>query len=124
MKNNKKPIHVYCPIFRRNVWAFYGWTFEELNSYIFDTFETKFPERKDLNGFIRVLENEKKKTDIIVLWVNKSNKTEELSCLMHECIHASNLILREANHKICPENDELQAYHASYFFRSVISCSK
>jgi hypothetical protein len=123
-KNKKKPIHVYCPVFRRNIWAFYKWTAQELNDYIFKTFNQKFDGLEDLNGCVRILENKEKRDTIIILWVRKSHKNEELACLTHESIHASNIIIRESGHKICPDNDELQAYHTTMIVRGVLNCSK
>jgi hypothetical protein len=116
-----KPIMVYCPVFRRTVWTFFAWKQDDFFNYIKKSFSIEMENLSEINGCVRIFRQDKSGHEIIILWVRKSNKLEELSCLCHESIHASNIIIRESGHDLCAKNDELQAYHASMIFRGAIS---
>lgn len=121
-----KPVHVYCPVFRRDVYVFFKWTQEKFERYMKDNYQVTFDDLDKYNGGVRVIQNEHKHS-IILLWVRKSNPIEELSNLSHESVHASNAILSDAGVKIDTDNDELQAYHSSMIFRETlkgVACSK
>jgi hypothetical protein len=121
----KRPVNIYCPTFRRTVFAFHQWTQDEFESYMFKNYKIKFDHLSRLNGCMRVIENNN--GTIIVVWTRKSNPIEAMSCLTHEAVHATSEILHGAGVLIDTKNDELQAYHISMIVRETLKgckCSK
>lgn len=118
----KKPVHIYDPVFRRNIYSFHQWSQENFASYMAKNYKIKYDNLTDYNGNTSEIVNGS--NTIIILWTRKSNPLEAVSCLSHEAVHVTNMILKCAGVDIDTRNDELQAYHTSMIVRETLRGQK
>jgi hypothetical protein len=63
--------------------------------------------------------------DFIVIWSkHKDRSIESLSTLVHECVHAANMILDHKGIPMSLENDESQAYLVEWLFENCLRALK
>lgn len=60
---------------------------------------------------------------LVVIWI-KEFTYENLDYLVHECVHAANIIFQVRGHKISTDNDEAQAYLVQWIFSACIGVLK
>lgn len=61
----------------------------------------------------------------IVIWLVANDKSpENVASLVHECVHASNMILGTRGVGACHDNDEAQCYLTEWIFRNCYRCLK
>lgn len=63
--------------------------------------------------------------DSIIIWSKfKDRSIESLSTLVHECVHAANMILDHKGIPMSLENDESQAYLVEWIFENCLRALK
>jgi hypothetical protein len=112
MKKRKKPSHFYCNLFGANVYFFVGWSQKDFSEYLMKNYNSPV-EASDSNGVTKqIIHNG---APIIMIWIRSGKRL--LPTLVHESIHATNLILYVAGVRPSFINDELQAYYSAMLFK-------
>lgn len=108
----KKPKHWYCELYRFNVYYCVRWYPAEISEYMFKMYGLEKDYAK-LGGTCLLLND-----PIVVIWTHPTDK--DRSFLVHECVHAANIILSQRGVQPSYGNDEAQAYLAEIIFRKAI----
>lgn len=111
MKKRKVPAFFYCGLFGANIYFFVGWSEKDFLAYIFKNYNQR-ADVHDSNGLTKqIIHNGK---PLIFVWVRGGKRLE--STLVHESIHAANMILYVAGVRPSFVNDELQAYYVAMLY--------
>lgn len=116
----KKPIHIYCHTYQRNIYSFFAWTQDDFEKYMKKNYDTTFNNLAGFNGITDCI----KSSQTIVLWVRKDTLIKNICTLTHEAIHVANFVFDHAGVKLCTINDETQAYYVSMIVRHTLEGAK
>lgn len=112
MKKRKVPAHFYCDLFGANVYFFVGWSEKDFVDYLSKNYK-QTAEINDSNGLTKQIIY--KGTPLVLVWVRGGKRLQ--TTLVHEAVHAANLILYVAGVRPSFINDELQAYYVARLYK-------
>ena len=96
--------------------------YDKYYNYILNNYDTTIVDNGEKALGVTVPVKDKEGCSIITLWLSrfKSNDSNDLSILTHECVHASNMIFDKIGVKIDSDNDEHVAYMTQYLFYQTV----
>jgi hypothetical protein len=112
MKKRKIPAYFYCELFGSSVYFFVGWAQNDFVDYMKKNYNVE-TEINDSNGLTKQIIY--KGTPIILVWVRAGKRLT--ATLVHESVHAANMILYVAGVRPSFVNDELQAYYVARLYK-------
>lgn len=108
------------PIFNKKVKIIYNNTIEELNNYLYRTYNRHTDEEYSSGCALEIMNDSR---DIIMFIPEWEDNDEMRSVIIHESLHIVNIILKYCNIptdvKDNDYNDEIQAYLLEYIFNKV-----
>lgn len=115
MPRIRKSKWFYDELLKVNFWFCVGWTRKQFTDFMeFQAGHTP-PDLISSHGrCIDLTHRTKKGSRTYVIWTAKEAPR---SALVHECVHATNMALSSAGHRIDADNDEIQAYYVERLFR-------
>jgi hypothetical protein len=115
----KKPFMFHSDIYRENFLFLPAYTQKQVNNALKKLKATELIDISGCDGQTVFC------ADFVVIWSKHKDKSvESLSTLVHECVHAANMVL---DHKGIPmnlENDESQAYLVEWLFENCLRALK
>lgn len=112
MKKRKVPAYFYCDLFGASVYFFVGWPQKSFADYMKKNYNCDV-EITDSNGLTKQIIY--KGAPLILVWVRGGKRLG--ATLVHESVHAANMILYVAGVRPSFVNDELQAYYVARLYK-------
>lgn len=109
MARQKRALYFYSDLYHQGYYFLFRWSREQVSKFIPGDFSSA-------RGFAVPGE----KDGAIYIWVEDGCE-DEISCLVHECIHAANFTLGPRGIKVSAKQDEAHAYLTQWIFTNCFS---
>lgn len=107
----RKPRHYFNETFRMNCYFCVGWSKKQIQRYMKDSWKYTSSSWGAGKTLWCVCDNG---ADVVIVWTAPK---EPISSLVHECVHAANIVLEARGQPIDQKSDEVQAYLVEEIFR-------
>lgn len=120
----KKGFHIYCETYLENIYFCPGFTQSELKEFVDNQFEIDFQiDVSGKHGMATMVSSEA--CGGVIIWLEKGSLTpKDISFLVHECLHAVNMILSHRGVVGSYDDDEVQAYLLGWVVKKCLESYK
>jgi hypothetical protein len=122
-----KPLYYRDDIFLENFWVFIDnkWDATATEKYLRNFFNFENLGFENAGGKTIEFYSEKEHSGCIVIWIKPGlDEVNFQATLAHECMHATNFVLRKRGVPSGYDNDEIHCYYTSMLLRKILGQRK